>query len=111
MVGEAGIGKSTSADRLYMQQLALFEAGADRRVPVYMRARDVAPGELSMRVLEASQFGDVVHDGAVVIIDGADEPGPSTAVSYTHLDVYKRQCQHDAGGREERPGGRDTRTD
>ena len=79
VVGEAGIGKSTSADRLYMQQLALFEAGADRRVPVYMRARDVAPGELSMRVLEASQFGDVVHDGAVVIIDGADEPGPSTA--------------------------------
>ena len=47
VVGEAGIGKSTSADRLYIQQLAFFEAGSDRRVPVYMRARDVAPGELS----------------------------------------------------------------
>ena len=77
IVGEAGSGKSIAADRLYLEQLARFESGADLRVPVYLRARDVAPGELGMRVF-ASPFGSVGDHGAFVIIDGADEPGPST---------------------------------
>jgi hypothetical protein len=78
IVGEAGSGKSTSADRLYMHQIALFESGNDRRVPVYLRGRDVAPGELTTRVGDGTQLGIVESDGVYVIIDGADEPGPST---------------------------------
>ena len=41
--------------------------------------------------------GHICHDGAG--IDIVDLPGiyslsPYTPVSYTHLDVYKRQCVH-----------------
>jgi hypothetical protein len=80
VTGDAGIGKSTAADRLYIDQLLLLAAGDNKRVPVLIRARDISPGTIDTVVKRSSQFGDPATYGAVVIIDGAEEPGPSTVL-------------------------------
>jgi hypothetical protein len=77
--GDVGVGKSLAAERYHQAAIAAQFAEASCPVPVYVRARDVG-GDLTGACLRACEgLGDPRLQGAVVVVDGADEPGVGVA--------------------------------
>ena len=55
-------------------------------------SRFIIPGLIIGSKVSIAKFGAVIGSGEPSKTVSADWlPGPPTAVSYTHLDVYKRQ--------------------
>lgn len=80
LVGEFGIGKSLTCERLYQQALAIAAADPTAPVPVYVER---FPGKLpsvgELRSLAAS-IGDIDETGIALFLERSDEGGQEHAV-------------------------------
>jgi hypothetical protein len=79
LIGEIGAGKSLIAERMLQGAISEARENADAPVPVYLEAQS-AVGQLREDIEDAaSSLGNPRIQGAVVIIDKADEAGTSPA--------------------------------
>ena len=79
LLGDFGAGKSLIAERIY--QIGINKAMQDSSapIPVFLRAQQIS-GNLDKKVIEMSDgLGNPKHQGALIVIDGADEAGISAS--------------------------------
>lgn len=78
LIGEIGVGKSLAVERHFQAAVARAQQVVSP-VPVYVRAQAV-DRTLKRAVLDAAAgIGDPLIEGAIVVIDGADEAGLGAA--------------------------------
>jgi len=75
LMGEIGVGKSLLAERLLQGAIAKARDDANAPVPMYLEARQVVGRLREVASKEASGLGNPRIQGAMVILDGADEAG------------------------------------
>ncbi|MBK8478884.1 MAG: DUF4297 domain-containing protein [Opitutaceae bacterium] len=72
-----GAGKSLSVERLFQAQVADYAAKRDRRIPIFLRARNLKTASVENAVL--ASLGKFHRDAGIpalfVVIDGIDEAG------------------------------------
>jgi hypothetical protein len=79
LVGEAGAGKTLACERYIQQAISSSVESATSPIPVFVSARS-AVGNLEGVVSSAcAGLGDPAHQGARIVIDGADEAGGSSS--------------------------------
>jgi hypothetical protein len=79
LCGDMGVGKSLAGERYHQAAIAAQLLDANAPVPVYLRARDI-DGDLQATALQACEgLGDPRQQGAIVVLDGIDEPGTGAA--------------------------------
>jgi hypothetical protein len=87
LIGSFGSGKSLIAERIYQIEISKAIQDSSYPIPVYIRAQEITDS-LEEKVLGLSTgLGNPKHQGALIIIDGADEAGISTA--YKLLDMAR----------------------
>lgn len=76
-----GAGKSLSVERLFQMQVAAYAAKRDKRVPIFLRARDLKATSVESAVLASLRklHRDAGTPTLFVVIDGVDEAGASDA--------------------------------
>ncbi len=77
--GDVGAGKSLTAERLLQEAIAQAFTDYDAPVPIWLQAREAQGDLLSTLEAAAEGLGDIARQGAVVVIDGADEVGAGAA--------------------------------
>ncbi len=73
LVGELGLGKSLIAERLFQSAIKQAQENVDAPIPIYLEAREVTEGISKVIESAATGIGNPNTQGAIVIIDGADE--------------------------------------
>lgn len=79
LTGEVGSGKSLLAERLFQNALNSFRKNPESPIPVFIQPKDLNGSLISNVEQAVSEFGDLDTNGAIIIIDGADESGISKA--------------------------------
>jgi hypothetical protein len=80
LVGAVGAGKSLVGERIFQEAVRSAAADVDAPLPIWLRATQIGSPGLSSAVQDGVQaLGDPSRNGALIVIDGADEAGSSTA--------------------------------
>ncbi len=79
LIGEIGVGKSLTAERLLQDAVMRARDNANTPVPVYLDARSAVERLREAVEAAASGLGNPQIQGAAIIIDGADEVGTGLA--------------------------------
>ena len=80
LVGDVGSGKSLVGERIFQEALKVAAADIDAPLPIWLRASQIGGDGLRSAVQEQAQaIGDPSRNGALIVIDGADEAGSSAA--------------------------------
>jgi hypothetical protein len=88
LLGDMGAGKTLMGERLHQAALTRARQDADAPVPIYLTARRAREGLREAVEAEAQGLGHPRRQGAVVVVDGADEAGADVAADL--LDEARR---------------------
>jgi nucleoside phosphorylase len=79
LLGVMGAGKTLIGERLHQAALIQARQDANAPVPIYLTARRAREGLREAVEAEAQDLGRPRRQGAVVVVDGADEAGADVA--------------------------------
>jgi nucleoside phosphorylase len=88
LLGDMGAGKTLMGERLHQAALTRARQDAGAPVPIYLTARRAREGLREAVEAEAQGLGHPRRQGAVVVVDGADEAGADVAADL--LDEARR---------------------
>jgi hypothetical protein len=89
LAGDVGSGKSLGAIRYLVRQIEAWLADTNRPIPTWVAAQ--TRETISQAVDRVADIGDVRRNGAIVVVDGADEGGPDAFQA--HVDDARRLVQ------------------
>lgn len=76
LVGDYGTGKTLQSELIYQKSIKDYISDEKARIPIFSRAKDAVGNLRSIIEREAHRLsGNLDSNGAIVIIDGADEVG------------------------------------
>jgi hypothetical protein len=88
LLGDMGAGKTLMGERLHQAALTRARQDVGAPVPIYLTARRAREGLREAVEAEAQGLGHPRRQGAVVVVDGADEAGADVAADL--LDEARR---------------------